>query len=123
MTELTKYLQKKLIKCFNKIDSLKNSIISQVGEGQFNSLKALYDSILIEEQNRKDLTKDLIDNASIAEVIELNTNKDIFGNPQAPLFKVSDLEYAYKYKDKAISLADRDLLIKTYGYRFKESKV
>lgn len=123
MTELTKYLQKKLIKCFNKIDSLKNSIISQVGEGQFNSLKALYDSILIEEQNRKDLTKDLIDNASIAEVIEINTNKDIFGNPQAPLFKVSDLEYAYKYKDKAISLADRDLLIKTYGYRFKESKV
>lgn len=123
MTELGKYLQKKLITCCKKIESAKASIISQVGDGKFGNLTSLYNEIIAEETKRKELTKDLIENVTVAEVIEINLNKDYLGNPQSPLFKQDDLEYAYKYKDKAISLSDRDLLIRTYGSRFKEAKV
>ena len=119
---MKKYLQTKLYEIVDKIEQVQKSILTKVAEGNFNNLKENSDHILRLEERRSELTKDIVINLSIEEVIEINERKDIFGNYIGSPFKKYALEYSYKSSTK-VSISQRDFLVATFGYSFKDIPV
>lgn len=118
---MKKYLQTKINEIADLIASAKKSILEQVTEGKFHSLKELSERIRLLEERRNEFTKDIVKNLTVDEVIEIAERKNYDGDIISP-FRKQDLEYNYKYSTK-VFIYDRDKLVAKFGYSFKDIPV
>jgi len=123
LNTMQSYLKDKLVKVNGNIENSKASIIREVSENKFDKLISLNNSINNSIAIRKGLVEDAVKYLTVAELLEINENEDIFNRPRTPLFNEAEMAYAYKYNDKAITIQDRELLVSKFGYRLREAKV
>lgn len=121
---MKQYFIDKLKDSLSKLESTQNSILKEVAEGNFRNLTELSNRVLQNKQTIQDLVKDLTKYCSVDEVIEISNTKASYSGDQLLLTKnICDIEYAYKYNNKPITLSERDRLVERFGYRLKEAKV
>lgn len=117
------YFKKKIVDLNNKIESTKNTILREIGDGKFSYLKEAYDNIMKYQELKRQFTIDAIEMLQVHEIIEIHQNKSWGGEVQPSPFNTYDISYGYQYAKSPISIQDRDLLVTTFGYQLKSAKV
>lgn len=121
---MKQYFIDKLKNGLSNLKSTQNSILKEVDEGTFRGLTELSNRVLQHKQTIQDLVRDLPKYCTVAEVIEISNTKANYSDDELLLTKnIYDLEYAYKYNNKSISILEREKLIERFGYKLKEAKV
>lgn len=121
---MKQYFIDKLKHSLSKLESTQNSILKEVDEGNFRSLTELSNKALQHKQTIQDLVRDLPKYCNVDEVIEISNTKANYSGDELLLTKnIYDIEYAYRYNNKSISIPERERLIARFGYSLKEAKV
>jgi len=121
---MKQYFIEKLKDALYNLESTQNSILKEVANGNFRILTELSNKALQHKQTIQELVKDLCKYCTVAEVIEVSNTKANYSGDELLLTKyIHDVEYAYKYNNKSITLSERDALVERFGYKLKEAKV
>lgn len=116
------YFTNKLKKTVERIESTKKSIINGIDDYNAKQLVSLSESLKVLTEQHSELTNDAVEYCTVEEILAIADTKSWNGEP-LNLFHKYSLEIGYKHKNKAITIAEREMLVKRFGYSLKDAKV
>ncbi len=108
------YLERKLKKVEDRIESIKRSILQDLSDMKISQIVSSAQELDTLKKVRIELVKDLAEYLTVSEVIELHK--------KGVVFTAFEISYQYRY-NRAVTVSERDILIEHFGHHLKDVKI
>jgi hypothetical protein len=117
------YLTDKLKEISNHTKRVTANLIKAAENLDIKAIQASTEHLSHLKDDKKRLTEDCVKYCTVAEVIAICKRIDKYSGEVIELVTAGEIAYEYKYHSKPVTVEEREMLVKAFGYHLKDAKV